>query len=813
MDVFFTVVGGGGNSIETGTMRYLLALLLLLLASAVRADTTTADLLIDGESGSAGNTISAGTMSSLIHTSGTFPAGTWTVGGSTVKIAGSEQATLGSISVGGTTYAPGSGTRCIQFQDFYHEDNSYIRYSFTSSFSGNISAGFWFWSPTDTDGGAKWPDIFRFLASGGGWSVVQLHDSSTPTIVMHTGNDSSSTQTDGASITIAYATWYWISVSAVRNGTCNVRVYDTSGSLVGTSSRNPGITHNWASFDFGRADQHGVATSYSGHGLFDNLIMDFTDASDPLGPGEADDPTGPYWVSTTGAASWAAAQSETALSGSACASVSTMNTNAAAGDTVYLRSGTYPGSGTKISLSNDGASGNPIIIEAYQSEQVTFDNFSKAQGPAISLTNRDYITFRKIDTNNVQESLIMSGCTHLTFEDCEWLAAKNTASGYDMVIRISGGSQYNTFDTVRAGDLGYSADLAGVMILGTTNSESDATRYNYFVDCEFRHGGHHVIADFSSFNIFDRCFIHSEEWYGSGNTWSANGKYGGRGFITEDADLSAGDSIPEHGNDTFRDCIFFRCGDPDGSNGVSNMSLRTSRNRVIRTLFVDGSNNGISMTYGTADDNRVAHCVFARNGVSTPMTTADQRGAIMFFFAGGAAPNGNAVKNCIFVDNQSDVTYEDFSPGGQTLANNWLAADGSAAFVDWNTGDLDPTNSAAHDFHLQTGSGAINNGGWLTTATSTTSGTSLVVADSYWFTAGEGIAPGDVIQIQGSTSTHTITAINYSTHTLTITPSTSWTSGNGVGFPYFGSTPDQGAFESAAVVHNNKGLNKRRPRT
>ncbi|MBE3144224.1 MAG: hypothetical protein IMZ61_09920, partial [Planctomycetes bacterium] len=44
-----------------------------------------------------------------------------------------------------------------------------------------------------------------------------------------------------------------------------------------------------------------------------------------------------FWVSPTGAATWATAKSETPLSGTACCSMSTANANASAGDTVYLR--------------------------------------------------------------------------------------------------------------------------------------------------------------------------------------------------------------------------------------------------------------------------------------------------------------------------------------------------------------------------------------------------------------------------------------------------------------------------------------------
>ena len=48
-----------------------------------------------------------------------------------------------------------------------------------------------------------------------------------------------------------------------------------------------------------------------------------------------------YWVSPTGVASWASCTGSTPLSGTSACSLSTANKNAAAGDMVYLRGGTY----------------------------------------------------------------------------------------------------------------------------------------------------------------------------------------------------------------------------------------------------------------------------------------------------------------------------------------------------------------------------------------------------------------------------------------------------------------------------------------
>lgn len=562
-------------------------------------------------------------------------------------------------------------------------------------------------------------------------------------------------------------------------------VYDPDDdySVVGTSTAAIGNENPyWIRFPSGYiGDPAGDITIGDVVLLYEPTSQDLIDLVTPPAA------TGPYWVSTTGTASWAAAQSETALTGTACASISTMNTNATAGDTVYIRAGTTAAGTGQISLSNDGASGNPIIIEVYQSEVFTIEDRTNAQGPAINLTNRDYVTFRKIRTNDCEESVDLGNCTNIRFEDCIFENHKNTAGIWGVAITVDTNSQYNVFKDCVVGECGVENsgdDYGSVVNIGTPNSDTDASRYNWFDNCTLYRGGHDVVSDYGSYNYFTDCFFYSDEWYTSST-------YGSRNFTQEDHN---GATIPAHGNTTFRDCLFQRAGDPPDSDGTSSIVLWTSRNRIIRCTFVDATNAGITATGPDADDNRIANCTFVNNGINTPQTDTGQKGGIVFFDFSGD-PAGNKVFNNIFVDNYDEVNYEGVADT-QTLANNWLASDGSPGFTDWNDADLAPSNRTAHDFTLTSSSGAIDNGGWLTTASSTTSGTSLVVADSYWFTDGSGIAPGDVIQLEGSATELTVTAINYSTHTLTISPSASWTSGDGVAFAYYGDAPDQGAFES-----------------
>lgn len=113
--------------------------------------------------------------------------------------------------------------------------------------------------------------------------------------------------------------------------------------------------------------------------------------------------------------------------------------------------------------------------------------------------------------------------------------------------------------------------------------------------------------------------------------------------------------------------------------------------------------------------------------------------------------------------------------------------------------------NAQYEYQLQSTSPCIDAGTWLTTITSSSgSGTTVVVADPWYFwpgtTAAGTVFSGDTVQLQGQTTTSTITAIDYSTGTLTLNSSLTWTNGQGVALAYNGAAPDMGAFEAAGTA-------------
>jgi len=101
----------------------------------------------------------------------------------------------------------------------------------------------------------------------------------------------------------------------------------------------------------------------------------------------------------------------------------------------------------------------------------------------------------------------------------------------------------------------------------------------------------------------------------------------------------------------------------------------------------------------------------------------------------------------------------------------------------------DPSNQ---DYSLQNGSPCKDAGGFLTTVTASGSGTSVRVADARYFTDGFGVKSGDRIKV-GNNPPVSVTSINYSSNTITVDNSISYNAGDGVSYVYEGTRPNIGA--------------------
>jgi hypothetical protein len=141
-----------------------------------------------------------------------------------------------------------------------------------------------------------------------------------------------------------------------------------------------------------------------------------------------------------------------------------------------------------------------------------------------------------------------------------------------------------------------------------------------------------------------------------------------------------------------------------------------------------------------------------------------------------------------------DVIVEEFGSGGTI---SFFESTYPDAFMD--NLEIFPmfVDGAGRDFSLQSGSGLVDAAAFLTTASGSSTGTVMTVADARWFYDGFGIPgeTGDEIQLEGGTQRAVVLAVDHGANTLTLDRELAWTDGQGVSLVYTGSAPDVGAFE------------------
>jgi len=156
----------------------------------------------------------------------------------------------------------------------------------------------------------------------------------------------------------------------------------------------------------------------------------------------------------------------------------------------------------------------------------------------------------------------------------------------------------------------------------------------------------------------------------------------------------------------------------------------------------------------------------------------------------GSLNQVDARNNIFFANNTDGVSYRDYAdPADHNFTHNHWNINGNPQFV----------NEGSYNFHLREDSPCIDAGTWLTYTASSGSGNQIQVEDASYFCDGFGIITGDLIQLQGQLQTYRITSINYSTNTINVNESLSWSSGQGISLPYSGNFPDMGVYEYASI--------------
>lgn len=222
--------------------------------------------------------------------------------------------------------------------------------------------------------------------------------------------------------------------------------------------------------------------------------------------------------------------------------------------------------------------------------------------------------------------------------------------------------------------------------------------------------------------------------------------------------------------------------------------------------------------YGATQDNALVNNVFSRNnstdgiqifllmGFSSAPPGGDCSAAASpprIFGVNGTVVQNNALQTETGAGPGQKLFWVDHPQGG--AYRRATIAEAESRYAPYIAANLEAApefvapDAPTRDFHLQPASPLIDRGRMLSSVTQLvgTAGTSFVLQDATYFSAGNGIVSGDTIQFAGSAVRSMITAIDHATNRIDVTPAQIGARvGTGVSLPWNGSAPDIGAFET-----------------
>src|SRR4030042_1976567 len=398
----------------------------------------------------------------------------------------------------------------------------------------------------------------------------------------------------------------------------------------------------------------------------------------------------------------------TALSAPLC-TIRQVNRMVQAGDTVLVRTGTYTESDGSAVIRpwSSGAPNNYITYKNYNGEHVILTGVYQP----ISLTLGSYIQVEgfDIDGSASNPNALVVGAVMTT--------------NYNVIANCTIHDTIQTDSTAR-----------GVWIRGASHHNQILGNYIHHIGKPVtvsEQWGDGIVSDYASgYNLiegnrFDYCGRGSAGVWGRRNVVRNNdfsGHWGGSFGVIDPFSITDAYQVVE--NNIIRDV------EGIGVSGVPQPGLGiTGPRRIVRKNVVyQISGSGMEIIAGYpigASYDKVYNNVIFRAGQSK----VDQFDhGIDFTTFEGPGITGVELVNNIFRDNTMDgISWRDLAnPDLQVIRNNWWQVDGDPRFV----------NENSYNFNLQADSPAIDNGDWLTSTVSASSGTSIPVVDASYFIDG-----------------------------------------------------------------------------
>jgi len=242
-----------------------------------------ADIYVDLLGSSQGQTLTA----SILATGTIGTSSGWDVSPSPLRamsVAPHHQSLLTGVTVNGTTYPTTHASQSMAFDHSY--DYSYALLNVPSGHAMCTVAGWIVFGPPNVGTASSVFDLVSIKNLSGHFLILQLNNgnsNSAGVYAVHAHSDGNGSLVS-ADIVITPGSTYWFSLHAdYLGGTGTLSVFDTLGRQVGstqTIKQQTGGGCGWVQIG---NNEVGKAAGYSSY--FENILVDYTTAVFPLGPG------------------------------------------------------------------------------------------------------------------------------------------------------------------------------------------------------------------------------------------------------------------------------------------------------------------------------------------------------------------------------------------------------------------------------------------------------------------------------------------------------------------------------------------------
>jgi hypothetical protein len=475
-----------------------------------------------------------------------------------------------------------------------------------------------------------------------------------------------------------------------------------------------------------------------------------------------------------------------------------------AGDTVYIKAGTYR---ENISINVSGSETNGYItFQNYENDEVIMDGTGISATSMIDINDKQYIKIIGLNISNLRSDRgtaihVRNGSHHIDIRNNKlsriMIASgtseeviENGTSAWSVAIRVTGNNATRSChdiiidgNEITEGEPGWAENLT---LAGNVE--------NFQVSNNIIHHTKKAGIDIAGHGAESSDPINNQARNGviRGNSiYQMIGEYGTAIYIEGARDLMIEKNTISNANNA----IVISC----ETVGETASGIRVRNNLIYNNTFSGIAFGGWIEAYGSVTDCHIFNNTIYGDYVQIVRSSNCEVKNNIIFAEGSLLYNKAGDAHNITFDNNSWFSLNDGSRLFQWEGNWYDSLDSyqSATGQDPNSFYGAPRfeDVSGFDFHLKPTSLAIDSGAFLSRTVSSGSGAQIPLEDTSYFTDGFGVSEGDIIQLEGQSEIVQIVYVDYEGDVITVNASLSWSSGQGVSLPYYGSSPDIGAFE------------------